>query len=465
MIGVVSSANLPVSPPADNNAPIAPVPETMILTYRYKLLLKKRDHARFQEALEHTAQIYNAALEEQIDPHRKYLTYIKTADDEAYAQAKREGREKDYPRTRGFTSKFAQYKGLTELREDPDYARWPVTFQRWAVARCQDAFKGFFSRVKRGDKPGFPRFRSTARLRAFGFTDSKGWTLHGNRLTMKGIGRVRMKMHRPLPPEARLKTLTVSKGPKGWYACFAVEVPITQTTTDQPDRAEGMNVGVINALALSDGTLVAGPRFGNQYAKEVRKASRALARCQRGSRRREKVRARLARLKARETNARSTHLHQAARSVANRCEVVYVEALTLKGMMKKAPGKRGLNRSLQDAALGSSSRFCEANDGSSGAIKAQNGRSPKTLLVYKMRLNGGLCIEVDPRYSSQTCAKCGHCEKKNRKGAVFLCLGCGHKAHADINAVEVLKIRGVVAPGTHKLVATPAGAGNISFSN
>jgi putative transposase len=123
--------------------------------------------------------------------------------------------------------------------------------------------------------------------------------------------------------------------------------------------------------------------------------------------------------------------------------VVYVEALNLKGMTKKAPGKRGLNRSLQDAALG----------------------KLKTLLVYKLRLKGGLCIEVDPRYSSQTCAQCGHCEKKNRKGEVFACQKCKHTAHADINAAEVLKIRGVVAPGTHKLVATPVGAGNISFSN
>jgi putative transposase len=58
-------------------------------------------------------------------------------------------------------------------------------------------------------------------------------------------------------------------------------------------------------------------------------------------------------------------------------------------------------------------------------------------LSYKAQLAGVLLVKVDPRNTSRMCAKCGHCEKDNRKSqAKFLCLGCGHAANADRNAAE-----------------------------
>jgi len=54
---------------------------------------------------------------------------------------------------------------------------------------------------------------------------------------------------------------------------------------------------------------------------------------------------------------------------------------------------------------------------------------------YKARLYGVPYAEVDPRYTSQRCATCGHTEKANRVSqAQFACRSCGHTAHADVNA-------------------------------
>lgn len=66
----------------------------------------------------------------------------------------------------------------------------------------------------------------------------------------------------------------------------------------------------------------------------------------------------------------------------------------------------------------------------------------KLFIAYKCQRAGVPLIEVDPRYSSQTCSGCGHCEKGNRKSQEsFECLCCGLRLNADVNAALNLKTR------------------------
>src|SRR5215470_16906839 len=117
----------------------------MVLTYRYRLLPRKRQHRALEKILEDQRQLYNAALEERIDAYRKAgiaRTYVD------------------------------QCKALTELRQcDPDSASLPVSLQRWTLKQLDSAYGGFFQRVKAGVKPGFPRFRGKGRFRTFGFRE------------------------------------------------------------------------------------------------------------------------------------------------------------------------------------------------------------------------------------------------------------------------------------------------------
>jgi putative transposase len=54
---------------------------------------------------------------------------------------------------------------------------------------------------------------------------------------------------------------------------------------------------------------------------------------------------------------------------------------------------------------------------------------------------------VNPAYTSQTCSRCGHCEKANRKSqAKFLCVRCGYSAHADLNAAVNISRAAVIPP-------------------
>jgi len=69
----------------------------------------------------------------------------------------------------------------------------------------------------------------------------------------------------------------------------------------------------------------------------------------------------------------------------------------------------------------------------------------RAFLAYKAILAGVPVVLVDPRNTSRTCHKCGHCEKKNRKSqSEFVCRSCGHSAGADFNAACNIAARGVV---------------------
>ncbi|MCW3052019.1 MAG: ISSoc1, transposase [Chthonomonadales bacterium] len=69
-----------------------------------------------------------------------------------------------------------------------------------------------------------------------------------------------------------------------------------------------------------------------------------------------------------------------------------------------------------------------------------------SFLAYKAERKGVLLIQVDPAYSSQTCHKCGHCEKRNRKSqSLFVCQSCGYTANADYNAAQNLRQRGIAS--------------------
>jgi putative transposase len=69
-------------------------------------------------------------------------------------------------------------------------------------------------------------------------------------------------------------------------------------------------------------------------------------------------------------------------------------------------------------------------------------------LTYKARRAGVPLVEVDPRYTSQTCNGCGYRDKRNRTCQdTFACRSCGVVAHADLNAARNIADRGVAGWG------------------
>jgi len=158
--------------------------------------------------------------------------------------------------------------------------------------------------------------------------------------------------------------------------------------------------------------------------EKVRKYHRQLSRKIKGSRNRDKVRSKLSKAYRRVTRIRKDTLHKLSRKLVTENAVIALEALSPKQMSAKGgPHKRGLNRSIM-------------NQGWSELVR---------MIGYKSVETGSVLVLVDPKYTSQTCPKCQHCEKTNRKSqSVFICNRCGFNAHADI--VAAMNIRARVKP-------------------
>jgi len=69
-------------------------------------------------------------------------------------------------------------------------------------------------------------------------------------------------------------------------------------------------------------------------------------------------------------------------------------------------------------------------------------------LEHAARYHGATVVKVNPAYTSQTCHACGHVARESRESqALFLCVACGHQAHADVNAAKNIMAAGLAVTG------------------
>lgn len=90
-----------------------------------------------------------------------------------------------------------------------------------AVSDLDAAFQAFFRRVKSGETPGYPRFKSFRRWHSFGLKEyGNGFKVDGRRLKVSGVGRIRVRWNRPV--EGEIKTCRLSRKADGWYVSLSV---------------------------------------------------------------------------------------------------------------------------------------------------------------------------------------------------------------------------------------------------
>ena len=395
-----------------------------VKAFKFRLYPTAKQHVALGSMLGAHAELYNAALQERRDAYR----------------------------TRGVTVRATdQMRQLRDIRQvRPDQAVWSFTSQQQTLRRLDRAFAGFFRRVKNGEAPGYPRFRSATRFDSVDFRHGDGIKFidHGHsrrsgrqreaRLRVQGIGHIRVRLHRDLPPDAKLGQVSIKREGTGrrtrWYVVLPVEVE------DQPlpktGSMVGIDLGVVSFLTDSNGQHVPNPRHGKAAAEKLAAAQQALARKKRGSTRRKKAVQRVAALHRKVAAQRLDHAHKTAHALVADHDLIVHEALVVRNMVRRAtpvpdpdqPGaylpnggtaKTGLNRSISDAGW---STFI-------------------TILTNKAACAGRDIVAVNPTNTSRTCSTCGHVAAENRLNqAAFVCVSCGHTAHADTNAaINILR--------------------------
>lgn len=272
--------------------------------------------------------------------------------------------------------------------------------------RVHKAFSNFFRRIKDKScrKKGFPRFRS--RVNSITFPQSGFKLLSDKRLKLSKIGNVPIVLHRI--PKGKIKTLTVKQNKAGqWFANFACEIDIPQINHPSAEKV-GIDMGIENFAALSNGEFVANPRYILMAEKMLKSLQRRISRKQRGSANRRKAIFRLAKHHIKVVNQRNDFLHKFSSRIAKSYSFIAVEDLNVKDMLKN----HWLAKGITDASWNS---FMQ-------------------MLSYKAVTCGGQLVKVNPRGTSKTCSKCGTIVEMPLSKREFLCPDCGFACHRDINA-------------------------------
>jgi putative transposase len=283
------------------------------------------------------------------------------------------------------------------------------------LRRLDKSFKAFFRRVKNGEKPGYPRFKGVGWYKSFTYPQV-GFKLDCSKLTLSKIGSIRIFKHREV--EGKIKTCTIKKDLLGhWYAILVSEMEDVPQL--EPKVAIGVDVGLKNMVALSDGTAIQYPRYYVQAEKKLAVAQRELSRKKMGSINRQVAKTRVAKLHQKIQNHRDEFLHQVYRKLVDSADLIVFENLNISGMLKN----HHLAKHIQDHAWGKLIQFTQSKAAKAGKV-----------------------VElVDARYTSQKCSQCGIIVPKTLAERVHRCPNCGLEMDRDINAslnIRTLGLRG-----------------------
>jgi IS605 OrfB family transposase len=275
--------------------------------------------------------------------------------------------------------------------------------------------------------------RDTKTLRTF--SPLGGIELDKDLLTWKvepqvvSINTVQGRLHIPFLCAAEHKELLFGKRGQAdlllrdgaFYLSVAVRVPEAEAFT--PCGVIGVDLGIVNVATDSEGNVHTG-----EPVKRVRRRYRRLRRL----------------LQPKKTRSARKHLQKArrreSRFVKNENHRISKELVQLALDRQKALGLENLT--------GIRGRGNGFNRAFRTELNAWAFNQLKLFIGYKAKRAGVTVIEVDPRYSSQTCSKCGHCERANRKSQEsFCCQCCGFQANADFNASLNLKARATLSAG------------------
>lgn len=332
-------------------------------------------------------------------------------------------------------SYYDQANQLPEIKDTlPDYREIGSHVLQDTLRRLDKAFANFFRRVKRHETPGFPRYKGRGNFDSFTYPDVSGWKLEGDILTLTKIGPLKIKLHRPI--EGKIKTVTIKREGEHWYVCFSCE--IEQDIQPVAVISEvGIDVGLEKFATLSTGEQIANPRFFRLSADKLIAKQQALARCVKGSNRRDKVRKQVAGGHRKVANQRRDFQHKQSRRLVDAYDAIYVEDLQIANMSKRAKPKVD---EAATAAVGETvyaHNNAAAKSGLNKSIADAGWRYFLQMLAYKAANAGKLLLIVNPHLTSQTCSGCGAVKRKELSERWHSC-ECGAKRDRDEEAARVI---------------------------
>ena len=287
-----------------------------------------------------------------------------------------------------------------------------------AQLNLQTAYNNFF----RSKSVGFPKFKSKK-------SNHRSYTtncINGNIKLIDGyivlpkLGKVKIKQHRNIQADYKLKSVTVSQNPSGKYFVSVLFEYESIVIKKEPKTFLGLDYSMHELYVDSNGDEPCYPKYYRNAEKTLKRAQQKLSKMQKDSKNRDKQRKRVAILHEKVANQRKDFLHKLSRQIANVYDCVCIESLNMKAM------SRSLNfgKSVHDNGWGMFT----------------------TYLKYKLEDMGKQLIKVDKFFaSSQVCNVCGYknSEVRNLSIREWDCPNCKTHHNRDVNAAINIKNEGM----------------------
>jgi len=388
---------------------------------RRKVTFKIYPNAHQRQTLEDWlrlhAELYNAALQERIGAYRKAGISISYYDQQNALPAIKQNRPELVP------------LGSHALQE--------------TLRRLDRAFQSFFRRIKTGDKPGFPRFKSSARFPGFCYPDPAGWKLmqHGKRGATLRLGSGKKALMIRARGKHRFADLTPNDctlmhrrhprtGHSEWQVSVTLRVPTMTCARERTGHESvGLDFGVEHWANFDDGRQENNPRWVREQAPKLAALQKERARKRKGSHRYRQLSERIRSLHGTIANKRRDFIHKKTTELARTCKLIATEKLQTANMSRSArgsiekPGKKvrqksGLNREILSAGL---------------AMAHQ-------MLGYKVTETGTHLHLANTRQlkPSQRCSGCWSIVRKTLAMRTHLCPECGLSLPRDQNSALVV---------------------------
>jgi len=277
------------------------------------------------------------------------------------------------------------------------------------------AYKNFFE-----GRAKYPRFKSQKNKQSIQYPQSV--KVVDNCLKFPGrVGIVKAKLHRPI--EGTIKTVTISMTPSGkYYASVLMELEGSNSTATTDGKIAGIDLGLKDFAIVNDGIKTS--KYANhkhlaKHERNLKRKQKKLARKEKGSKSRDKARILVARVHERVSNVRQDYLHKLSRKLVDDNQVIVVESLNTKGMVRN----HKLAKAISDVGWGMFVNF----------------------LQYKLDREGKVLVEIDRWFpSSKLCSNCHYqVDEMPLDVRTWTCPNCGTHHDRDGNAAINIRAEGI----------------------
>ena len=281
----------------------------------------------------------------------------------------------------------------------------------------EETKKQYFNK-KRKIKLGRPKFKKRGLNDAFRLTKlTFKLDQENNKIRLEKIGYVPIILDRIIIEPANYRSITITKNScDQYFASILVDELIELKPT--AGRMVGIDVGLKDLFVLSDGIVIDNPRWFNKNQVKLKRAQQRLSRKIKGSNRLHKQRIKVAKIHLKIKNQRTNFLQEVTTALVNNYDVIAIEDLNVKGMVKN----HNLAKAINDASW---STFT-------------------SMLSYKCDWYGKSLVKIDQWYpSSKLCHSCGSkLETLALEIRGWTCSTCNVVHHRDLNAAINIERKG-----------------------